>query len=237
MSLSGVGSIGYFGLSGWQNVPSAGPTSLSFVIIDQPQTVPNQPVFVIVSYKIKSETGRFALEWIRGEPFGQRLLDQKGEVIFPHLKVFWDRVSSLTDNEATVFLQEELSSASRGTLSFFGIPVERGLALSAGPTACLSILVFLGLHLQHCRSLAIDRESISAYPWVPLFRTFVAQLATYISILFLPTIANIVLLRRYGHWAEWQTRIGTYLTVFVFVVSLWVIVEIRKLRKQTHDAS
>jgi len=237
MSLSGVGSSGYFGLSDWRNVPLAGPAALQLVVNDQPQTVPNQPLTVIVSYKINSETGSYALEWLRGEAFGQRLLDQKGEAIFPHLKVFWDRVSSLTDNEATVFLQEELSSTSRGTLSFFGIPVERGLALSAGPIACLSILLFLGLHLGHCRTLAIDRESIAAYPWVPLFRTFMAQAATYISVLCLPTIANVILLKSYGHWAEWGTKIGTFLTVFGFFASIWVIVEIGKLREQTRNRS
>ena len=129
MGFSGIENPSQYGLREWVNVSPTGAASLFFVINDQPQTIPNQPVNVIVTYSIHSENGRFASEWLRGDTFGRELIDGKTGVVFPHLKSFWDRLSSLTENEATVFLQEELSSSTRGTLSFFGIPVERSLAV------------------------------------------------------------------------------------------------------------
>ena len=96
---------------------------------------------------------------------------------------------------------------------------------------CLSILLFLALHLRHFRSLGGERERIKSYPWVPLFRGFWALSAGYGSILFLPTAANLALLRRYGHWVEWSTRTACALTVLMLAQSVWTLVEIHKLRR------
>ena len=231
MSVSGVGSYGYYGLSDWTNVAPAGPMSLSFGIYDQPQTTPNGPVFVIASYTVVSESGDFALEWLRGEKFGTNLIDPKTNEVFPHLKVFWDRVSSMTYDQATVFLQDEISASGRGALSFFGIPVERDVALSAGPAVCLSILLFLALHLKHLRSLGVPHEAVESYPWIALFRGPLGLAATYFSVLILPVSANATLLHRYGHTVEVSTRIGWGLTVVMFVTAVWTLIEIHRLRR------
>lgn len=234
MSLGGTfASSGYFGLTDWRNLTPTGAAVLQFVISDQPQTLPNPPASVIASYSINSDTEHFALEWLRSDTFGEKLLDRHSGTVFPHLKVFWDRVSTLTDNEATVFLQEELSSSRRGTVSFFGISVERSLALSAGPTASLAILIFLALHLQHFQSRFSNVAGANGYPWVALFGSTLAKTVTICSILILPSAANVALLRSYGHWSDLGTRTGIGLSVLSFVVSVWVIIEIAKLRRRT----
>ncbi len=231
ISLSGVGSSGYYGLTDWINVVPTGAMSIQFGIYDQPQTAPNGPIFVIASYTISSETGQFALEWLRAENSGKKLLDPKSGIVFPHLREFWDRVSSLTDDQATLFLQDEMSASGRGTLSFFGIPVERSITVWAGPFVCLAILWFLALHLRHFRASEAQKSGVENYPWIALFRGSTALITIYASLLILPIAANAAVLQRYGHWSEWSSRIGGFLTIILLGVAVFVLVEIHALRR------
>lgn len=190
-----------------------------------------QPVAtnVAVEYSIFSESGHFALEWLRKETFGQKLVDSNTGVVFPRLKLFWDRVATHSVGEATLLLQEELASNARGTLSFFGIPVERSLAVSAGPAVCFSILLFLCLHVRHFR-IFVGGYDINGFPWVPLFRGPLNLVVTGATLVILPVVANGELLRRYGHWSEPSTGIGTAFTVLILVMGVWAFIEIHKLR-------
>ena len=214
----------------WRN-PSPAPTaSLNFSITDQPQTIPNAPIYAIVPYTIRSESGQFAEEWLKSDMFGKQLIDPKTGMVFPNLKKFWDKVNGLTADLATVYIQEQLESSKRGTLSFFGIPVERSLAISAGPIICFSIVFFLCLHVRHFRSVVGDAAGVQDYPWVPLFRGVWATIVTRTSILILPVLANAVLLVRFGHWQERSTKLGAVFAVLVSVVGVWTLIEIHKLR-------
>jgi hypothetical protein len=215
----------------WLNRSPFATSSFPMYLVTDEQGI--QPGFVSLSYTIRSETGPFALEWLRKDTFGQRIVDAKTGVVFPRLKVFWHQINQDGPDQATVFLQEELAANTRGTLSFFGIPVERSLAVSAGPVVTLCILLFMALHLMHFRSLPPDKEVTRKYPWVALFRSWVAGIATYVSLLALPALADAALIYRYGQRGEWSSRIGTAGTLLAISASVWVLLEVYRVRKQS----
>lgn len=207
-------------------------TTLSFQINDQPQTIPNQPLYVIVTYSVVSESGHFSLEWLKTDPFGQQLIDPRSGEVFPHLKFFWERISTLTPEQATAFLQQQLESSQHGTLSFFGVPVERRLAVPAGPIVCFSILLFLCLHLRNFRSVGKGSDSLNYFPWVPLFKfTPGALFVTYMTLLVLPVFANEELVRRLGNVHEGSTQLGAAFLVLLVCVDVWTLLEVHALRR------
>ncbi len=216
----------------WRNPSASQTATLNFNINDQPQTVPNAPVFVIVPYTIRSESGHLAEEWLKTDAFGQKLIDPNTGIALPNLKKFWDKVNGFSVDQATIFFQEQLESSKRGTLSFFGIPVERSLAISAGPVICFSILLFLCLHVRHFRSVAPEANEARDYPWVPLFKGVWGWFVTFVTILILPVLANAVLLTRFGHWQEQSTKMGTVSAILTLGVGVWTLIEINKLRRE-----
>jgi hypothetical protein len=217
----------------WRNPPLVPTLTLNFNINDQPQTTPNQPVWVVVSFSIFSEKGHFAADWLKGDSFGHKLMDPNTGQVFPHLKTFWEKLNALNVEEATVFLQEQLEASTRGTLSFFGIPVERSLAISAGPIVSFSILLFLCLHIRHFRSIAVEIDSVPRYPFFLLFRGAMgALLVTYATVLVLPVLANEELLRRFGNSDERSTKWGAVFAFLVAVTGVWTIIEIHLLRRR-----
>jgi len=217
----------------WRNPPMVPATTVNFSIADVPQTVPNQPVFAMVSFKLISEEGHFGLAWLKEDTFGQKLIDAKTGEVVPHLKMFWEKVSGLTPEAATVFLEEQLEATTRGTVSFFGIPVETRLAISASPIVCFSILLFLCLHIRHIRLAQGSIEAAANFPFAPLFKgASGALLVTYATVLLLPTLAIFELLARFGDWTQWSTRIGTVFAVLTALTGVWTVVEIHRLRKR-----
>jgi hypothetical protein len=70
----------------WRNPPLVPTVALNFDINDQPQTTPNQPVWVVVSFSIFSENGHFAADWLKTDSFGHKLIDPNTGQVFPHLK-------------------------------------------------------------------------------------------------------------------------------------------------------
>lgn len=217
----------------WRNPPMVPATAVSFSIADVPQTVPNQPVFGMVSFKLISEEGHFGLEWLKQDTFGQKLIDAKTGEVMPHLKIFWEKVNGLTPEAATVFLEEQLEATTRGTVSFFGIPVETRLAISASPVVCFSILLFLSLHIRHVRLTTGNIEAAADFPFAPLFKgAFGSSLITYATVLVLPTFALGELLTRFGDWSQWSTRIGAVFAVMTTATGVWAVVEIHRLRNR-----
>ena len=190
-----------------------------------------QPSWVLVRYSIRSESGSFPLDWLQNDTFGQKIVDAKTGTLFPHLKAFWPQINQDNPDQATVFLQEEMAANTRGTLSFFGISVERSHAVLAGPVAMFCILLFMGLHLTHFRSLSPDNDAIRSYPWVALFNGPLAVVVACFSIFILPVAADCWLLYRFGRTAEWTSRIGGCASVLVFAGGLWILFEVSRVRK------
>ena len=217
----------------WRNPPLVPTITLNFNINDQPQTTPNQPVWAVVSFKVFSEEGHFALEWFKKDTFGQRLVDPKTGEALPHLKLFWEKVNGLTPDEAMIFLHEQLEATTRGTVSFFGIPVETRLAASVSPAICFSILLFLCLHVRHVRLMSANIEEAADFPFAPLFKgASGALLVTYTTVLALPILANVALLSRFGNWDEWSTKMGGVFAVLTGATAIWTVVEIHRLRRR-----
>jgi hypothetical protein len=210
------------------------PTAMSgFPLYLNTDEQPSQPGYVIITYSIQSETGSFALDWLRKDTFGQKIVDAKTGNIFPRLKTFWHQVNQDAPDQAIVFLQEEMAANARGTLSFFGIPVERSHAVLAGPVAMFCILLFMGLHLMHFRSLSPSNDAIRSYPWVALFHSWPAARIADASILLLPVLADGALLYKFGQTAEWSTRAGAIATFLAFLEGVGVLAEVAKVRKRS----
>ena len=217
----------------WRNPPMVPATTVNFSIADVPQTVPNQPVFAMVSFKLISEEGHLGLEWLKQDTFGQKLIDARTGEFLPHLKMFWEKVNGLAPEAATVFLEEQLEATTRGTVSFFGIPVETRLAISASPIVCFSILLFLFLHIRHVRLMQGNIESAANFPFAPLFKgASGGLLVTYATVLVLPTLAVVELLTRFGDWSQWSTRIGAVFAVMTTATGVWAVFEIHRLRER-----
>lgn len=211
----------------WLNrLPSSEQGAALYILTPDPTP---QPTPVHLKYIVHSETGRFALDWIEHDIFGQKLVDNRTGVVFPRLRPFWHRVNQDNVDQAVVFLQGELEASARGTISFFGIPVERKLAISAGPVLSICVLVFFALHLRHFNLLR-HNDQIGTYPWVALFSSPLAAIATYFSVLLLPLLANVALLTKYGASSETTTRIGAVATVLIVPLSVWSLIEIHVLR-------
>lgn len=235
LNLSANSSVQYFDGSPMLDWLNRSPSAMSNfpLYLNTDEQPLQQPGFVVLTYSIQSETGSFALDWLRNDALGQRIVDAKTGNVFPRLKVFWHQVNQDGPDQAVVFLQEEMAANARGTLSFFGISVERSHAVLAGPVAVFCILLFMALHLMHFRSLSPSNDTIRSYPWVALFHGWPATSVADASILVLPAIADGTLLYRFGQTAEWSTRVGAIAACFALVEGLWVLFEVTKIRRQS----
>jgi hypothetical protein len=169
-------------------------------------------------------------DWLRHDPNGRKLFDPSTGEPFPHLRPFWDSVRAQNTGQAVSFLKEQLAANARGTLSFFGIPVELSLVVSAGPIVCFAILFFFLVHLRHFRTFAEGEADIRTFPWVPLFRGFLPMAVTYVTVL-LPILSNAALLYRFGHRDDLWSRVGAAATMLTLFTAVFVLREIHRLRK------
>jgi hypothetical protein len=217
-------------MADWLNRPTSGTTLAPIYLVTDEQ-VP-QSAYISFTYSPSSETGAFAMEWLHNDIFGKELIDPKRGIVFPRLKIFWSQINQDTPDQTVVFLQEESEASTRGSVSFFGIPVERNLAIYAGPVACSSILLFLCLHLRHFRSLGASRDAIKVFPWVPLFAGVWGISIAVLTILVLPTSANALLLIRFGHSTDVSNWLAMVFGALVLGTGVWATCEVWKLRKQ-----
>ena len=81
--------------------------------------------------------------------------------------------------------------------------------------------------------MAAGSETINIFPWVPFFKGALGFWVGFVTILALPVIANTFLLYRFGHWAEWSTKIGIACDLLILGTGTWAIYEVSRLRKQS----
>jgi hypothetical protein len=175
----------------------------------QPPNIPPIPV----AFKVgEIESGPLALDWLRSDVFGRQLLDQKSGRVFPNLKQFWGRVGLMNLDGATVFLEDQLESDRRGSLSLFGISVDRSLLTWVGPSLCLSLMLFFVLHLRHMPlTSAGDLPGVgeaARYPWVICFSDRASGIVGYCTLFVPPLGANLLLLLNHGNRREASTWLG-----------------------------
>ena len=137
------------------NVPIADPVvlhnspnseSLQFLLYSGLPTPPS--IFFSVGCIFKpSANPHLALDWLRSDENGKYLVTNSG-LVFPKLRPFWARIADMGPDNATLLLQERIEATTRGTLNFFGVSVDRGLILFAGPAALFGLMLFFLLHLR-----------------------------------------------------------------------------------------
>lgn len=187
-----------------------------------------------VMYSIgKPQEGHFASDWLRTDPTGQRLIDSKSGTVFPHLRksALWNRIRTMTPDAADTFVQARLDALKTDAMSFFGISVDKGLALWIGPAVCAGVLFFFLTHLRHVARLH-DIEELSSYPWIAIFHDPMGATLTFLSVLVFPVVANSLLLLKHGSFAARQTFAGIVITGLVAVLGVWAYFETRRLRKR-----
>lgn len=197
--------------------------------------VPPAPTiqFTVTGTFEPSSKPRLALEWLHSEELGRKLVDSKSGVLFPRLRPFWERVGSMSIDNATLFLQERIESTTRGTLTFFGVSVDRVLVLWVGPAVLFSLMLYFWLHLRHVNSVSvreIHAESSNGYPWVVCFPDSISEIVSYCSIIAFPIAASVLLLIEHGAWHEWSTRGGAALSFLVVVFGVLASREIHTFR-------
>jgi len=216
-------------------------TSVTFFFSYPKGPAPNIPAIPVTFRMGTIETGPLALEWLRSSAVGKELLDKKSGALFPNLKLFWGRVGLMNVDGATVFLEDQIESTRRGSLSFFGITVERSLVIWVGPALCLSLLLFLVLHLRHLLQTsrgdpAVLGEAVT-YPWVICFSDTLSSVVSYSTLFVLPLIANLFLLLRHGDWQESTTRLGWAVLGGFVICSSFGVFLVHQFRSQVGLAS
>jgi hypothetical protein len=175
------------------------------------------------------------LTWLKSDENGKKLIDPKSGVIFPRLRPFWERIADMGVDNATLFLQERIEATTRGTLTLFGVSVDRDLILVAGPAALLALMLFFWLHLRHVNVSAswVEHEIESArdYPWVACFQDRLSGAITYIWLIVLPIGSALLLLINHGALSEATTQWGAGLTLLLIVAGIFAALAVRRFRK------
>lgn len=143
-----------------------------------------------------------------------------------------------TEN-ATLFLQERIEATTHGSLSLFGVSVDRDLILLAGPATLLALALFFLLHLRQLNTgVPWDEGEVKSskdYPWIACFRSRLSALVTYFCLVGLPIGSSLLLLFKHGELAEDTTRWGAGLTLLLVVVGGFTIHAIYKFREHLRD--
>ena len=221
----------------WRNLPPDHKLAgyVQFVFKDTTSlTNPRFAVPVAVTYSLGAvQEGHFAVDWLRSSPMGAQLVDPKSDDVFPKLRKlgFWRSISMEKDVDTAISsLQKKLDSINTEITSFFGISVNKAIALWAGPFVCFGIEWFFLRHLSHFLALGFPSETVKNYPWVALFQGLWSGLTTYVSLLALPPMANLLLLCRCGNPRDWSTTAGICFTILTVAVGLRTFRQLRRFR-------
>jgi len=164
-----------------------------------------------------------------------------GQVVFlPELRNVWSNVSALTPQQAVTYLQGKLDN-SRQSVTLFGLSVDQGLALVAGPIGILIASLYL-LSLLHMLLIAFDRSrladgAVESYPWVGLFSDSFSVAASVLAILILPPLAAGILVLRYSTGLGAETIVAVATTTFLVLVSWLTSRALRNLRLRFANAT
>lgn len=240
-------SVGGGGGMSINDVPIADPVvlhnspnveSLQFLLFNGQPMPPSLNFSVSCTFK-PSDNLHLALDWLKSDENGKKLVDPKSGVVFPKLRPFWERIADMGTENATLFLQERIEATTHGSLSLFGVSVDRDLVLLAGPAALLALILFFLLHLKHVNAPApwskYEVESTRDFPWVACFQDWLSAAATYTCLVGLPIGASLLLLVKHGESGESTTTWGAGFTILLIVTEVFTILAIHKFRKHLQD--
>jgi hypothetical protein len=208
--------------------------SLQFLLFNGLPMPPSANFSVSSTFK-QSDNLHLALEWLKSDENGKNLVDPKSGVVFPRLKPFWERIADMGTENATLFLQERIEATTHGSLSLFGVSVDRDLILLAGPAALSALMLFFLLHLKHVNTEASwdegEVKSSKDYPWIACFPDWLSGAVTYGCLIGLPIGSSLLLLFKHGEPAEDTTWWGAGLTLFLIVVGGFATHAIHRFRE------
>lgn len=183
-----------------------------------------------------SDNLHLALDWLKSDENGKNLVDPKSGVVFPKLKPFWERIADMGTENATLFLQERIEATTHGSLSLFGVSVDRDLILLAGPAVLSGLMLFFLLHLRQVNTAASwnddEVRSSKAYPWIACFQDRLSGAVTYGCLVGLPMGASLLLLFKHGELAEHTTWWGAGITLLLIVIGGFATHAIHRFREQ-----
>jgi hypothetical protein len=212
--------------------------SLQFLLFNGLPMPPSANFSVSCTFK-PSDNLHLALEWLKSDENGKNLVDRKSGVVFPRLKPFWERIADMGTENATLFLQERIEATTHGTLSLFGVSVDRDLILLAGPATLTALMLFFLLHLRQLNAPTSwdEREVESArdYPWIACFQDRLSGAAAYCCLIGLPIGSCFLLLFKHGELDEGTTWWGMGLTLLLILVGVFTAQAIRGFRKHLRD--
>lgn len=219
-----------------QNSPNT--ESFQFLLYNG-QPLPPSVNFSVSCTFSQSKNLHPALDWLKSDENGKYLVDPKSGVVFPKLKPFWERIADMGTENATLFLQERIEATTHGSLSMFGVAVDRDLILLAGPATLLALTLFFLLHLRQVNSGESWEEdevkSTQEYPWVACFKGRLSGTVTYFCLVGLPVGSSLLLLFKHGAMAEDTTYGGAGLTLLLVVVGGLTTHAIYKFRERALD--
>jgi hypothetical protein len=210
--------------------------SLQFLLFNGLPMPPAANFSVGCTFKA-SDNLHLALDWLKSDENGKRLIDPRSGLVFPKLKPFWERIADMGAENATLFMQERIEASTRGSLSLFGVSVDRDLILFAGPAAVSSLMVFFLLHVRHVNTAARwdedDVKSSEDYPWIACFRDRLSGAATYGCLIVLPVGSSLLLLLlKHGELSEYATLGGAGLTMVLTCLGVFATRAIRTFRER-----
>ena len=143
-----------------------------------------------------------------------------------------------TEN-ATLFLQERIEATTHGSLSLFGVSVDRDLILLAGPATLSALMLFFLLHLRQVNTGGSwdegEVKSSKDYPWIACFPDRLSGAVTYGCLIGLPIGSSLLLLFKHGELAEDTTWWGAGLTLLLVVVGGFATHAIHRFRERLRD--
>jgi hypothetical protein len=153
------------------------------------------------------------------------------QTLFPHLRPVWNDVRTSTINGAIVILNRK-KVESKKTMSVLGLTAHEEIVVLVAPLITFCVIIYLLTHMLHICSIADQNlDVLSKFPWIVLFRGFLSRALTYGSLLFLPAIANTVIIIRAWDIRSSFTWIGFLLAMGSLIVSWKTLYEINCLRR------
>lgn len=208
--------------------------SLQFLLFNGLPMPPSANFSVSCTFK-PSDNLHLALDWLKSDENGKNLVDPRSGVVFPRLKPFWERIADMGTENATLFLQERIEATTHGSLSLFGVSVDRELILLAGPAALSALMLFFLLHLRQMNTGESwgegEVKSSKDYPWIACFRDRLSGAVTYGCLIGLPIGSSLLLLFKHGELADDTTWWGAGLTLLLIVVGGFATHAIHKFRE------
>lgn len=196
--------------------------------------VENPPVWKVEKF---TETG--FQRWLDRQGLLERIVERYGsldmpykeELLFPNLCPLWSLVVDKTPEEAKRMLMEKASESRREVL-LLGVPLDIGMVVFAAPIVTAIIYLFFLSYVVHLNRIHDGaREMLHEFPWLLLFPGVWYSRASK-ALVFLPSLALILLVIRNLWIGDWTLGPGIVFTISSVILAFYCLREIKNMRKK-----